>query len=326
MPLPTICHQLVFGRQSVGRYAQDVIVDVALLASFLALGLALQRRYPGDSFRRRTWTAYFWTVTPVIVFTAFSNVPLDRRIGLALAASIAAAWLVIGLGYAYAALVSAERDERGALALAAGFPNTGFVGYPLAQMAFGSPGLALMVVYDRLSWLVPASAISTTIARLHGRNGAHEARRPALRALLANPPLWAALAAVALRAAGVAVPGSLETLGHWAGYAVGPAGFFLLGLALPLERPAHDVCELRRAAGALAIRFAVAPLVLLATGKAIGAEVPSVFYLAAAMPCAFHLLILARVFDLRPHLMRLLVVGSTVPAVAAVLAATALFR
>jgi predicted permease len=33
------------------------------------------------------------------------------------------------------------------------------------------------------------------------------------------------------------------------------------------------------------------------------------------MPCAFHLLVLARVYDLRPNLMRLLVVGSTIPAV-----------
>ena len=302
-----------------------MILDVTLLCAFLALGLAAQRRFPQDAFRRLAWGAYFWTVTPVIVFTAFSNVPLDRRVGLALAASAASAWLVIGLGYAYAALVSAERDERGALALAAGFPNTGFVGYPLAQMAFGSPGLALMVVYDRLSWLVPASAVSTTLARLHGRNGG-EPRRPALRVMLANPPLWAALIAVGLRTGGVGEPGPLEALGHWAAHVVGPAGFFLLGLALPLERPSHGAGELRRAAGALAIRFVVAPLVLLAMGKAIGAEIPSVFYLAAAMPCAFHLLILARVFDLRPHLMRLLVVGSTVPAVAAVLAATAVFR
>lgn len=83
-------------------------------------------------------------------------------------------------------------------------------------MAFGSPGLALMVVYDRLSWLVPASAVSTTLARLHGRNG-HEARSPVLRVLLANPPLWAALAAVGLRAGGVGDPGPLETLGLWPG-------------------------------------------------------------------------------------------------------------
>jgi len=303
-----------------------VLLDLVLLGASLALGLAVQRRRPSDSFRRRAWGAYFWTVTPVLVFTAFLTVPLDRDIALALAASIAAAWLVIGIGYAYAWLVSAERDERGALALAAGFPNTGFVGYPLALIAFGNPGLALMVVYDRLSWLVPASAISTTIARLHGRAGDNSERRGRLRALAANPPLWAAVAAVALRSTGAGVPDAVGLLRDAAQVVVGPTGFFLLGLALPLDRPSHDAGELRRAAGALVVRFAVAPLVLFAAGHALGTDIPGVFYLAASMPCAFHLLVLARVFDLRPHLMRLLVVGSTVPAVAVVLAATAVFR
>jgi predicted permease len=44
------------------------------------------------------------------------------------------------------------------------------------------------------------------------------------------------------------------------------------------------------------------------------------------MPCAFHLLVLARVFDVRPQLVRLLVVGSTLPAVVVVVAATVLVR
>lgn len=301
-------------------------LDVLLLGAFLALGLAAQRARPGDTLRRRAWTAYFWTVTPVIVFSAFSTIPFDRRIALALVAAIVASWLVIGIAYLYAALVAAERDERGALALAAGFPNTGFVGYPLAQIAFGNPGLALGVVYDRLSWLVPASAISTTIARLHGRRRPARQGGAAVRAVLANPPLFAALAAVGLRVAGVGAAGPMEPLGAAAAAVVGPAGFFLLGLAMPLERPSHDAVELKRAAGALAIRFAVAPLVLYVCGLALGTSIPGVFYFAAAMPCAFHLLILARVFDLRPHLMRLLVVGSTVPAVAAVVAGAAIMR
>ena len=61
-------------------------------------------------------------------------------------------------------------------------------------------------------------------------------------------------------------------------------------------------------------------------GLALGTDVPAAFYLGAAMPCAFHLLILARVFDVRPQLVRLLVVGSTVPAVIAVVSASALVR
>jgi predicted permease len=300
-----------------------VILAIALLACFFALGLAVQRRARAPAVREGAWNAYFWTLTPVLVFTSFSTIVFDRALGLALAAAALASWLVIGLAYAYAAFVAKDRDERGALVLGAGFPNTAFVGYPLAQLALGNEGLALMVLYDRLGWLVPATAVSTTIARLHGRRGqpGGAERRPWMA--VANPPLLAAVGAVALRLAGVDVA-LVEPLGAAAAQIVGPAGFFLLGLVLPLEAPSHAAPELRKAAGALAIRFGVAPLVLLACGLVVGTEIPAAFYLAAAMPCAFHLLVLARVFDVRPQLVRLLVVGSTVPAVVAVTAASAL--
>lgn len=296
--------------------------SVGLLVLFFVLGIWTQRSFPGERLRTRSWTAYFWTVTPLLVFTAFTTITFDRRLGLALAAAVLASWAVIGLGYLYARTVSAERDERGALALAAGFPNTGFVGYPLAQLALGNPGLALMVVYDRLAWLVPATAISTVIARLHGKQAPSGTSRRRLRAILANPPLLAAVAAVSLRAVGVDLATAVGPAGDIAAAIVGPAGFFLLGLVLPLDPPKHGGLDLGRAAGALAIRFAVAPLTLFATGALLGAEIPAAFYLGAAMPCAFHLLILARVFDVRPQLMRLLVVGSTVPAVAVVVLAS----
>src|SRR5205085_2648771 len=128
--------------------------------------------------------------------------------------------------------------------------------------------------------------------------------------------------ALCLRAGHVGVPFVAEVR-SFAAAVIGPVGFFLLGLSLSLERPAHAPVELWRAAGALAIRFAGAPLALLAVGHALGAHVPAVFYLLSAMPCAFHLLVLARVYDLRPALMRLLVVGPTVPAVAGAALGTA---
>ncbi|MGH3035437.1 MAG: AEC family transporter [Gaiellaceae bacterium] len=303
-----------------------MILAVALLTAFFAFGLAVQRHAPSAVLRERLWAAYFWTVTPALVFTAFSTIEFDRELGLALAAAILASWLVILAGFSYAAAVTSARDERGAIALGAGFPNTGFVGYPLAQLALGSDGLVLMVLYDRLAWLVPSTAISTTIARLHGLREPPRTTTGRLRAVLVNPPLLAAVVAIGLRLAGIDAGALAEPLGRVAAEIVGPAGFFLLGLVLPLEPPAHDVPELRKAAGVLAIRFAVAPLVLLAMGLALGTDVPAAFYLGAAMPCAFHLLILARVFDVRPQLVRLLVVGSTVPAVVAVVSAAALVR
>jgi malate permease and related proteins len=300
-----------------------VLIEVAFLAVFFACGLLVQRRPNSERLRRRIWTVYFWTVAPTLVFFAFSTVTFDRGLALALVAVVLSSWLVLGLGFGYASLVSADREERGALVLGAGFPNTGFVGYPLAQIAFGPAGLALMAVYDRLAMLVPTLAVSTTIARLHGRS---PSRRGHVAPLLLNPPLLAAALAVGLRLAGLDAGPVAAPLGHAAAAIIGPAGFFLLGLALPLERPEHGVPELRRAAGALAIRFAAAPLVLAALGQLLGATIPPVFYLAAALPCAFHLLVLARVFELRPQLMRLLVIGSTVPAVVVVAVGSALLH
>jgi len=300
-------------------------VSGQLLATLVALpvGLALQRMYRSDHLRARAWTTYFWTLAPLLVFSTFTLVHVDRALLLALAAAILGTWVLAVAAYGYALAVGRSREERGALTLAAAWSNTGFVGIPLTQLAFGHPALALAVVYDRLAWLFPASSLSVVVARLHGRAPAAGRRRRV--ALLLNPPLWAALLAVSLRAGSVHVAG-MHSLQSWCGWAVGPAGFLLLGLALPLERVAHGADDIGRAAGALALKFAGGPLALFVAGRAVGADVPHAFYLLAAMPCAFHLLVLARVYDVRPALMRLLVVGSNAIAVVAVSVGSAIAR
>ncbi len=297
-------------------------LQVLLLVAFLLLGGALQASREPERLRGLLWRLHFWALAPLLVFVTFSTLHLDRELTLVLASAIAASWLVLGAGLAYGVLVTREPGERATLALAAGFGNTGFVGYPLAQLAYGHPGLALAVLYDRLAFLIPPLAISTTVASILGRRETRPRNRRRLRVLLANPPLLALAAALVLRVDDVQPP--LVSEGRsLAGLAIGPLGFLLLGLSLPLERPAHVPVELTRAAGALAIRFAGGPIALYAVGRVLGAEIPPVFYLLSAMPCAFHLIVLARVYELRPALMRLLVVGSTLPAVAAVAAFSA---
>jgi predicted permease len=97
-------------------------------------------------------------------------------------------------------------------------------------------------------------------------------------------------------------------------------------LSLTFARAARPPEELRRAAGAAAIRRAGGPLALLATAALLGADVPGVFYLLAGMPSAFHLLVLARVYEVRPALMNRIVFGTTIPAVVAVILVTGLAR
>ena len=94
--------------------------------------------------------------------------------------------------------------------------------------------------------------------------------------MLANPPLHAFWLALVLRAAGVEVAGT-DTAEEIVGAVIGPYGFFLLGLSLTFTRSPRLPDELRRAAGAVAIRLAGGPLALLATGAALGASIPGVF-------------------------------------------------
>lgn len=302
-----------------------MLAESLLLLLFLLAGAGLQVARAPTGLRDVLWIAFFWTFSPVLVFVTFLTVDLDQGLGRALAAAILASWLVRPRRLRLRSR-RRHRPRRARRAdLAAGFGNTGFVGFPLVQLAYGSDGLALAVLYDRLSWLVPAASVSTTIARIHGRRTLEVSPRRRLRTVLANPPLHAFWLALVLRAAGVEVPGT-DVARDVAGAVIGPYGFLLLGLSLTLERVPQPVEQLRRAVGAVAIRFAGGPLALLATDGLLGARVPGVFYLLAAMPSAFHLLVLARVYEVRPALMNRIVVGTTIPAVAVVVLVTGIVR
>lgn len=293
------------------------MLKLALLLVALLIGLLLQRLRSQERLRDLIWIFSFWLVIPVLVFATFLSFPLDRKLGLAVAVAIASTWTLLALSFFYARLVTNERDEQGALMLAGAVGNTGFIGYPLAQLVFGQHGLSLAVVYDQLAFGVPMSSVSVVVGRLFGRRSVDTGARSRLAAVLLNPPLWALAVALVLRALGVHIP-HIHSVENGAAAVVGPMGFLMLGISLPLEQVEHDLLEVARATGAMALKVGAGPLILFLLGRAIGAHIPSTFYLLAAMPPAFHLLTIARVFDMRPALMRLMVVAATIPVVAAI--------
>jgi predicted permease len=276
----------------------------------LAAGLALQRHPARERLVRLLWVVSFHLLGPVTAFYAFSVLPLERRTALLTALVAATCWSSLAVGYVYGVVAGRDLRERATLALPIAFWNTGYVGYVLARALWGEHGFALMVFFDQVGFLVPAVVISTAIARSHGGSERGLVAGDLARRLVLNPPLAGAVAAIALRLAGGRAPG-LSQVGHAVGAFVGPFGFLLLGLSLPLAGSALRAGELRRGLAALVLRYAAGPLLLAVWGALIGVRVPPVFYLAALTPAAAHLLVLARIFSLRPALMRLLVIGST---------------
>jgi predicted permease len=304
-----------------------VSAELLLLALAFPCGLALQRHRRGPQLNRLVWESFFWTIAPAAIVFTYTTVVVDRALVAALVVVAVSSWLTLGVAAVVARIAGRDRRERGALVLGAGWGNTVALGYPLAAFAYGTEGLALQVLYAQFYFGVPGIAVSTTVAREAGAEDgrARPGRRATVRAAL-NPPLVAALAAGGLRFAGVDLTALAEPLGAAARAASGPVGLLQLGLALPLKRVSHDARDLSLAAVALCLRHGLAPLMIVGVAAAAGVDIPAVFILAAAAPAAFHVVTLASVFDVRPELIRLIVVVSTVAGGAAILSGVLLTR
>lgn len=292
-----------------------------LLLSFAA-GLGLQRHPARERLVRALWWVSFCLLGPLTAFYAFSVLTIERSTVTLMAVVVATCWSALAVGYLFGALAGRDLRERATLALPIAFWNTGYVGYVCARLLWGQHGFTLMVFFDQIGFLVPAVVISTAIARSHGTRAGSVAAADLLRALVVNPPLAGVVAAVLLRLTGHHLV--LIALGKALAATVGPFGFLVLGLAVPLAGAALAVGELPRALSALAVRYSVGPLLLLIWGTLLHVHVPGVFYLAALTPAAAHLLVLSRIFALRPAQMRLLVLGSTALTLAGVASAAAL--
>lgn len=301
-----------------------MLVDLLLFAAFGVIGLHLQRTPYGAVVRERLWTANYVLLLPVAATFAFLTVDLDRELLRVLCCTVLAWWLTVALAGLYAMVVSHTRPMRGALWLVGAFPNTGFIGFPLAHLAFGADGLRLAVIYDQVSLVIPAIVVSTIIAQRHATNGPDDDAPSVWRTVLVSPPVWSVLVLLALRATIIPEPLELDWLGAFVGAIVGPVGFLLLGLSLPLGDYTHGRREVLDVAGAIAVRIMAAPALVWVVSHAAGVDVPGVLYLISAMPTAFHALVIARLHGLEVNVVRLGVLASSVGVVTVTVAWVAL--
>ncbi len=303
-------------------------VNIAVWLAVFALGLALRSDPRAPTWNRWLWNAYFWPISPWVVAYAYTHVQPDANLVAALVLCCVTSYAILATGLVVGRLVSPDRDERGAIGLTAAFSNTSSLGFPLMQLAFGTYGLVLQGLYSLFCFAIPQVAVSATIARGHGRHGTGT-RGLGLsfrRDFLQNPPLLAAIAAVGLRLSDFEANAVVEPLGLLGAWLVGPFGFLQLGLSMPRGRLVDDRRELSLGAMILTMRHGLSPLLLVSLGFVTGVDIPAPFIVASTMPVAFHLMTLAQIYDVRPPLVRLAVVTSTVIAVPVFLVAVAVTR
>ena len=294
------------------------MIAAAAMAALFLVGLAAQRRPSASRARDALWWLSYNILAPLVAFAGFSSVTLDGPLARSLLAAVISSWLVLALSRVYARRIGPRGSERGAVALAGAFGNTSFIGLPVARLFFGDAGMALMAIYAQLRWFLPEIAVAVATAGSYGERKGKRALRSSLR-FVANPPTLVAVLTVALRMSGVDMADQGLLVGRVMAQLVGPFGFLLLGLSLPLDPWRGDRLS-PGDLGALVVKHAASPLCLLAVAAVLRVRVPAVFVLGASMPCAFNLVVIARLFDIDPKKTRSLVLLSTGLALAAILA------
>jgi predicted permease len=187
-------------------------------------------------------------------------------------------------------------------ALAAAFPNTGFMGVPLLAALLGAPAAGPVITTVLIDLLITSSlCISLAHTRERVGSGLFADVLRAVRGALRNPLPWAIALGMAASLAGLRLPGPVDTVVKMLADAATPVALFTIGTVLwRAGQHAHGRTPVRLYLPLALIKLLVHPLLVLAVGAlaiALGAPLSpftlSVLVLAAALPSASSVSLLA---------------------------------
>jgi predicted permease len=281
---------------------------------------------------RRGWVAaeavpsltqlVFLLLTPALLFRTMAQVQIAQIDPRPVLAYFSAALLLFGL------VLWHGRGTREAAvhAMAATFSNTVMIGVPLVTLAYGAPGLVILLTIISLHALVllTLATVALEFAQLRAEGAAGAARAPwrsvaaAVRNALIHPvplPIIAGLVWGSLSARhGLALPAALDRTLEVLGAANGPMALLLVGVTLAQSRiGAHWKPALALAATKnLALPALVAPLAAWLFGLR-GLPL-AVIVVTASLPIGANVFLFAQRYQVEPQRITAAVAISTVGA------------
>ncbi|MBX3621569.1 MAG: AEC family transporter [Rhizobacter sp.] len=210
-------------------------------------------------------------------------------------------------------------------ALVAAFPNTGFMGVPLLVALLGerAAGPVIGTVLTDL-FLTSSLCIALAQAGPSSDSSPHESSLTtvlrSLRGAMSNPLPWAIGLGAALAASGLALPGPLAQIIKMLGDSATPVALFTIGAVLwRAGQHAHSRTPVAQYLPVALIKLFVHPLLVLSVGlllRAAGVAVPdfglSVLMLAAALPSASNVSLLAERYGADNGRVARIIMASTV--------------
>jgi len=278
-----------------------VIPLAAVIGAATAAGVVADRsrRFPAEQLAQALMDGLLWFLLPVVAFFNIAALDLTVRVGAGIAFAYLALLAVLGLAWLVGCkLLELPRRGTGALMVAAGLANTGYLGLPFNAAALGFDALPQAVAYDVLVSGFALVTVGFSVGAAFGDSAEHPRAR--VRAFLTrNPALWAT-------AAGLLAPGWLAPA--WAVdatrvlvLAAVPLGFFAVGAALAGEA-ASGASRLPAplepaVASAVALKLLIPPAIVLGLSSLI-IDVPAPYLLQAAMPTGVNTLVICHAYGL----------------------------
>ncbi len=220
-------------------------------------------------------------------------------------------------------------------ALVAAFPNTGFMGVPLLVALLGAKA-AGPVIQTIMIDMVLTSSLCIALSRLDGaeEHGFSNAVKKSIKGVFTNPMPWAILLGAIFSATDMALPKPVSvTLGLLAD-AASPVALFTIGAVLARsDMNIHDKVPLRDYMPVAFLKLFLHPLLVLligTTAKQLGAALDNyaltVLVLAAALPSASNVSLLAERMGANNGRVAKIILFSTALAFISFSVAVAIFR
>lgn len=261
----------------------DIFASAILpVVAIAAVGFALGRLKDVDPKPLNTVTVY--VLAPALVFHSLAVSDLSGGAVLRIVVGVVAFTTLMALvGEAVGRFIEAPEPMVGALVLVAAFGNTGNLGIPVSDFAFGGVGRQTAVL-----WMSVQAVLLYTVGVYVASRSGGTSGLAGVGKVFHIPLIYAVAAALLARTLGVVPPA--ESAGMEAVGVVGDSAIpvMLLILGLQLARTNYGPA-LSQATTATALRLGVSPLVGVGVALAVGFENPTVarvFVIECAMPAA----------------------------------------
>jgi predicted permease len=235
-----------------------------------------------------------WLALPALLFDTMAHATWLQLYQPAFVATFSIACVsVFALILAMRLMSGRHLADASVDAIAASYPNTGYIGFPLGMIAFGSASLTPTTIATILvACVLFALAIVLIEIGLQTERTPHKLGLKVLRSLARNPLIASPIAGVLFASIHVPLPASAETFLKLLGGAASPCALVSLGLFLAEKRPADADSDTDTDAPRIA---------LLLTGVKLLVQPALTWWLAA------------RVFALAPALVEMAVVLAALP-------------